>query len=144
MAYCKKRQVLWFRPCLFNLIVGTGSHCRIVMFVCGCSIMLYVDLDFVTWSRGKSHLSTISISIFLHHFLKTYKIFISIQTPLQLDIWLQSYEGFGNARNIMKQRNLNTVFLPISQKQHPRHRTHSSWSCHILCFSYDFSKTLTV
>ena len=23
-----------------------------------------------------------------------------------------------------------TLFLPISQKQHPRHPTHSSWSCH--------------
>ena len=31
----------------------------------------------------------------------------------------------------MKQKNLNTV-LPISQKQHPRHPTHSSWSCHKL------------
>ena len=24
-----------------------------------------------------------------------------------------------------------TLFLPISQKQHPQHPTHSSWSCHI-------------
>ena len=32
-----------------------------------------------------------------------------MQTPLQLDIWLQSYEGFVNAKNNIKQRNFNTV-----------------------------------
>ena len=36
-----------------------------------------------------------------------------MQTPLQLDIWLQSYEGFDNAKNNIKQRNLNTVFANI-------------------------------
>ena len=41
-----------------------------------------------------------------------------MQTPLQLDVWLQSYKRFDNAKNNMKQRNLNTVFA-ISQKQHP-------------------------
>ena len=56
-----------------------------------------------------------------------------MQTPLQLDIWLQSYEGFDNAKNNIKQRNLNTVFAniskttsPTSQKQHRQHPTHSS------------------
>ena len=38
-----------------------------------------------------------------------------MQPPLQLDIWLQSYEGFDNAKNSMKQRNLNTVFANISK-----------------------------
>ena len=38
-----------------------------------------------------------------------------MQTPLQLDIWLQSYEGFENAKNKMKQRNLNNVFGNISK-----------------------------
>ena len=52
-----------------------------------------------------------------------------MQTPLQLDIWLQSYEGFDNAKNNVKQRNLNMFFADISK--HPRHPTHSSWSCHI-------------
>ena len=33
-----------------------------------------------------------------------------MQTPLQLDIWLQSYEGFDNAFNNMKQRNLKRRF----------------------------------
>ena len=31
-----------------------------------------------------------------------------MQTPLQLDIWLQSYVGFDNAKSNIKQRNLNT------------------------------------
>ena len=48
-----------------------------------------------------------------------------MQTPLQLDIWLQSYEGFDNAKNNIN-KGILTLFLPISQKQHPRHPTHSS------------------
>ena len=42
-----------------------------------------------------------------------------MQTPLQLDIWLQSYEGFDNAKNNIKQRNLNTVFANISKTTSP-------------------------
>ena len=42
-----------------------------------------------------------------------------MQTPLQLDIWLQSYEGFVNAKNNIKQRNLNTVFDNISKTTSP-------------------------
>ena len=42
-----------------------------------------------------------------------------IQTPLQLDIWLQSYEELVNAKNNMKQRNLNTVFANISKTTFP-------------------------
>ena len=61
-----------------------------------------------------SHLSEISISIFLHHLLKTLKCTILMQTPYKLDIWLQSYDGFDNAKNNMKQRILNTVFANIS------------------------------
>ena len=66
-----------------------------------------------------SHLSKISISIFLHHFLKILKGFILMQTPLQLDIWLQSYEEFVNAKNNIKQRNWNTVFANISKPISP-------------------------
>ena len=62
-----------------------------------------------------SHLSNISVSIFLYYFLKTSKCFILMQTSLQLDIWLQSYEGFDNAKNNMKQRHLKTVFANISK-----------------------------
>ena len=63
-----------------------------------------------TCSREMSRLSKMSISIFLQRFLKTLKVFILMQTPLQLDIWLQSYEGFDHAKNNTKQRDLNTVF----------------------------------
>ena len=38
-----------------------------------------------------------------------------MQTPLQLEIWLQSYEGFDNAKNNEKQRNLNAVSANISK-----------------------------
>ena len=68
---------------------------------------------YVTWSREMSHLSKISISIFLLCFLITSICFMLMQTPLQLDIWLQSYEWFDNAKNDMKQRDLNTVFANI-------------------------------
>ena len=33
-----------------------------------------------------------------------------MQTTLQLDIWLQNYEEFVNAKNNIKKRNWNTVF----------------------------------
>ena len=42
-----------------------------------------------------------------------------MQTPIQLDIWLQSYEGFDNANNSIKQWNLNTVFANISKTTLP-------------------------
>ena len=52
----------------------------------------------------KGNESLVDLSIFLHHFLKTSKCFILMQTLLQLDIWLQSYDGFDDAKNNMKQR----------------------------------------
>ena len=61
-----------------------------------------------------SHLSKISISIFSHRFLITSKCFILMQTSLQLDFWSQSYEGFVNAKNNIKRRNLNAVFSSSS------------------------------
>ena len=45
-----------------------------------------------------SHLSKILILIFLHHFLITSKCFILMQTSIQLDNWLQSYDKFVNAK----------------------------------------------
>ena len=42
-----------------------------------------------------------------------------MQTPLQLDIRLQSYEEFDNAKNNIKQRNLNPVFGNISKTTSP-------------------------
>ena len=50
-----------------------------------------------------SHLSKISIPIFLHLFLITSKCLILMQTPLPLDIWLQSYEEFVGAKSNIKQ-----------------------------------------
>ena len=51
--------------------------------------------------------------------------------PLQLDIWFWSYEGFDNAKNNMKQRNLNTVLANISRTTSP---SHSSVGCRSYCF----------
>ena len=42
-----------------------------------------------------------------------------MQTPLQLDIWLQSSEEFVNIKNNIKQRNLNTIFANISKTTSP-------------------------
>ena len=39
-----------------------------------------------------------------------------MQTPLQLDIWWQSHEGFDNAKDNIKQRNFSTVFANISDR----------------------------
>ena len=69
--------------------------------------------------KGNESLVEISIHIFLHHFLITSKCFILMLTPLQLDNWLQSYEELVNAKNNIKQRNLNTVFANISKSIFP-------------------------
>ena len=60
-------------------------------------------------------LSKIPILSFLHH----YKMLNFDANPLQLDIWLQSYEGFDRAKNKIKQMNLNTVFANISKTTSP-------------------------
>ena len=88
-----------------------------------------------------SHLSKISISIFLHHCLTTSKCFILMQTPLQLDMWLQSYAGFDNAKNNIKQRNLNHVFANISKTTSP---TSDSFLLIMsqMCFACTFSATV--
>ena len=39
--------------------------------------------------------------------------------PSQLDIWLQSYEEFVNAKNNINQRTWNTVFANISKPISP-------------------------
>ena len=48
---------------------------------------------------NESLVENFNFNFFLHHFLITSKCPILTQTPLQLNIWLQSYEGFDNARN---------------------------------------------
>ena len=58
---------------------------------------------------------------FLHHLLITSKCFNLMQTPLQLDIWLQSYERFVNAKNSIyyKTKEFDTVFANISKTTAP-------------------------
>ena len=73
----------------------------------------------VTWSREMSHLSKISIPIFLYQFFITLKCFILMHTPSQLDIWLQSYEEFVDTKNNINQKNLNTVFAHFSESIFP-------------------------
>ena len=98
-----------------------------------------------------SHLSKNSISIFLHHLIITSNCFILMQTPLQSDIWLQSYEGFVNAKNNVKQRNLNTIFANISITTSPTsdsfllimsHMIISTRSHNLSLMHFNFIKTL--
>ena len=42
-----------------------------------------------------------------------------MQIPLELDIWLQSYDAFVNTKNNTQQKNLNTVFANISRTISP-------------------------
>ena len=103
-----------------------------------------LPIIFVTRSREMSHLSKISISIFLHHFLKTSKCFNLMQTPLQLDIWLQSYEGFDKAKNNMKQRNLNTIYENISKTTSPTSHSFLLIMSHIYWWDREFHLRLVV
>ena len=113
-------------------------------------------LTHVTWSREMSHLSKISIPIFLHHFLITPEGFILMQTPLQLNIWLQSYEELVNAKNNIKERNWNTVFANISKPISPTSNLvllimfhicqnvyKCNWSCMIQGFNLGMTWNLT-
>ena len=81
-----------------------------------------------TQPREKSHLSKDFKILRLFdatHFLITSKRFkfILLQTPSKLDICMQSCEEFDNAKNSIKQKNFNTVFADISQKQYLWHPT---------------------
>ena len=77
-----------------------------------------------------SRLSKIAFSIFLHQFLKTSKMVILMQTY----VWLQSYEGFDNAKNNMKQKQLNTVFANISKTTSPTSDSFLLIMSHLLSF----------
>ena len=56
-----------------------------------------------------------SILSFLHHSRATWKCHILMQTPLESDIWLQSYEQFKEAENNIKQKNSNWFLADISE-----------------------------
>ena len=84
----------------------------------------------MTWSRGMSHLSKMSISIFLPHFLIT----------SNASFWRKPHYNWISRNRVMKDltmlksisnKGIWTLFLPLSQKQHRQNPTHSSWSCHI-------------
>ena len=47
---------------------------------------------------------------FLVSYVKTSKWLILMQTPLQLDIWLKSFNKFVNAKNSTKRKNLSDIF----------------------------------
>ena len=77
----------------------------------------------------------------LVQFLVSYATFSQFQNAsfwckphYKLDIWLHRYAGFDNA----KTKEFEPLFLPKSQKQHLRHPTHSSWSCHIMTLATCF------
>ena len=59
-----------------------------------------------------------------------------MQTLLQLDICLQSYEGFDNSKNNMKQRNWNTVFANISITTSPTSDSFPLIMSHIYMIEY--------
>ena len=71
-------------------------------------------------------------------FLFSYTTFSKLQNA---SFWCKPHHNWVSGYRVMKDltmlktiwnKGIWTLFLPISQKQHPRHPTHSSWSCHIL------------
>ena len=62
-----------------------------------------------------SHLSKMSIPIFLHHSLINFNASFWSKPCNKWISGLQSYEEFVNAKNNLKQSNLNTVFANISK-----------------------------
>ena len=56
---------------------------------------------------------------------------------LELDIWLQSYVGFVNAKNNIKQRNSNTVYANISKTTSPTSDSFLLIMSHILCIGFE-------
>ena len=91
-----------------------------------CMRILQVNIrTYVTQSREmRVTCRKISIPSFWSHFLITSKCFNLMQTSLELDVWLQSYEEFANAKHSINKR-IWTLFLPLSQKQYLRHPAHS-------------------
>ena len=102
----------------------------------------------VTRSREMSHLSNISIPIFLCTPLShiTSKCFIFDANPIT--IWLRSYEGFDNAKINIKQRNFNTVFANISKSIWPTSdsflliMSHNIHNTSLFCLRVKMAKTI--
>ena len=60
--------------------------------------------------------------------------------------WIASYRVMNDLTMLKTicNKGIWTLFLPIFQKQHFRHPTHSSWSCHIFFLLYDHNKQCTL
>ena len=66
--------------------------------------------------------------------------YITFSNLQNASIWCKPHYNWISGYRVMKDltmlktiwnKGFLTLFLPISQKQHPRHPTYSSWSCHI-------------
>ena len=91
-------------------------------------IISYVT--YVTWSRKW-------VTCRKCQFLFSYTTFLKLQNA---SFWCKPHYNWISGYRVMKDltmlktiwnKGIWTLFLPISQKQHPWHPTHSSWSCHI-------------
>ena len=104
---------LYFSVLTVLLMITNSQQKRLAWIV---MLLVLVSCDMI--KRNESLVENFNFN-FLHHSLITSICFILIQPPLQLDIWLQSYEGFFEAKNNIKQRNLNTVFANILKTTSP-------------------------
>ena len=113
--------------------------------------LLWTLTQYVTWSREMSHLSKMFNSHFLTPLSQShnFEMLHFYANPLQLDIWLQSYEEFVNAKNNIKQRNWNTVFANISKPISPTSDSFlliiiyitMIWNGAFIDFQWSFGKT---
>ena len=105
-------------------------------------------LDICDMIKGNESLVENSYYYFLTPLSHNFKIFILMQTALQLDIWLQIYEEFANAKNNIKQRILNTFFPNISKTKWPTSdsflliMSHINISVHLL-YTLDLDDTFS-
>ena len=79
------------------------------------------------WSREMSHLSKILFSYTTFSFFQNASFWCKPKYT-----WISGYRVIKDL-SLLKpiyNKGIWTLFLPISQKQHGRHPTYSSWSCH--------------
>ena len=82
------------------------------------------NIPYVTRSREMSHLSKILFSC------------TTFSRRQNASFWFKPHYNWISGYRVMKaiwNKGIWTLFWPISQKQHPWHPTHFSWSCHICC-----------
>ena len=83
----------------------------------------------MTWSRDMSHLSKNFNFYFLTPHCHKFKNASFWCIPDYN--WISGYRVMNDLSILKTKKGIWTLFLPISQKQHGWHSTHSSWSCHI-------------